>query len=340
MSAKDAQDDSTSDSDDGFSCPWDGCDRVLPTESGMKQHHSKVHNESIAIADVECAWCGKSDQEYPSQIRGNFFCDRVCKGKYRSENYIGENSSNWKGGKVTVSCSYCGEPKQIFQSEASDHDDHFCDNQCKGKWRSENMTKSHHPRWTGDSVEVNCEWCGGVKMVRPWQARKDKHHFCRDECDRQWRKENVKGEKHPQWKGGNIKTKCAWCGDATEVRRGNERKTDKNFCKDKDCFGEWKSETMSGPLSPVWKGGPVPYGVGWSEKKKERIRERQDRLCYTCGKTEESNGRRLSVHHKMKARKFPDDADLERNNDDNLVALCMTCHKRWETISPLFPLVE
>jgi len=63
-----------------------------------------------------------------------------------------------------------------------------------------------------------------------------------------------------------------------------------------------------------------PYPQNWTVELKERIRERDGRLCQLCGKNEEENGQRLSCHH-INSEK----SDLAFYN---LVTLCRRCHTR------------
>lgn len=64
----------------------------------------------------------------------------------------------------------------------------------------------------------------------------------------------------------------------------------------------------------------MAYGPRWKAIK-EQVRAR-DRVCRTCGKTPERNGRALDVHHLVPFR-FTGDNSLE-----NLSALCRSCHMR------------
>jgi transposase len=90
-----------------------------------------------------------------------------------------------------------------------------------------------------------------------------------------------------------------------------------------------------GKHHPKWNGGSFSYGSGWSETKRERVRELDNHQCVDCDMTQEDHqsehGCKLHVHHLIKARDI-DDAE-ERNAVDNLVTLCMSCHKRWEQVS-------
>lgn len=100
-----------------------------------------------------------------------------------------------------------------------------------------------------------------------------------------------------------------------------------------------RKEVM-GEKNPNWKGGQQPYGEGWTNQKREEVREKYDYLCQGCGISEEEykeeTGKRLDIHHIEKARRFSDEDALERNAIDNLVPMCGPCHQKWEGI-PLKP---
>ena len=80
------------------------------------------------------------------------------------------------------------------------------------------------------------------------------------------------------------------------------------------------------------------YGEGWTEEKRETVRELYDRRCQACGmdetRSKERFGTRLDVHH-ITPWSYFDDPE-ERNAVDNLVPLCRSCHRKWEGI-PLRP---
>lgn len=101
-----------------------------------------------------------------------------------------------------------------------------------------------------------------------------------------------------------------------------------------------RSEALSGELHPRWKGGHVPYGKGWTEKKRKNVRSRDSHRCQACGKTQqeciEKYGVKLHVHHIIPARNVDDPE--ERNSMNNLVSLCRDCHADWEGI-PLKPVL-
>lgn len=86
-----------------------------------------------------------------------------------------------------------------------------------------------------------------------------------------------------------------------------------------------------------WSGGKARYGPGWNEEKRSAVRERDDRTCQDprCSVTQsqhlEEYDQKLHVHHLRKARDVDDPS--ERNAPDNLITLCLDCHKQWERIA-------
>jgi len=92
--------------------------------------------------------------------------------------------------------------------------------------------------------------------------------------------------------------------------------------------------------SPRYKGGVRrDYGEGWSEKKRQSARSRDDNLCQGCGLSSdgciERFGCDLHVHHVIPADHFSD--SQQRNALSNLVSLCPSCHQTWEQIPGLRP---
>ena len=77
---------------------------------------------------------------------------------------------------------------------------------------------------------------------------------------------------------------------------------------------------LRGELSPSWLGGPKEYGIEFKLPLKETIRSRDNFKCIVCGKNQEDNKKKLDVHHI--------DYNKKNNSTDNLVSLCMTCHRK------------
>jgi len=89
----------------------------------------------------------------------------------------------------------------------------------------------------------------------------------------------------------------------------------------------------NGEAHTNWKGGESPYGDGWNERKREKVRRRDRYQCVECGLEQPEHKEMfdcaLHVHHIKPARDV-DDAS-KRNSSANLVTLCVKCHlTEWE----------
>ncbi len=84
----------------------------------------------------------------------------------------------------------------------------------------------------------------------------------------------------------------------------------------KNCVGKLVREN-----NPNWKGGIsfLPYCPKFNNRLKELIRQRDNYTCQLCNKSQEKEGRKLSVHHIH--------YDKENCNPD-LIALCCGCNAR------------
>lgn len=235
----------------------------------------------------------------------------------------------------TRPCSYCGEETEITPPKNSEKE--FCDRNCYAKWQSENEVGENHPSWKGGLVPLICEQCGGEYKRKPSVV--DDSRFCSKSCHNDWMAENHNGADHPVAKQSFIT--CEWCGEKQHRSPANVSEGD-SFCS-KECKGRYMSVNRVGENHPHWTGGRQTYGKGWNDKKKRKVRIRDQARCQECGRTEpehlEKFGRKHTVHHIQKARDFDDPE--ERNAMGNLVTLCMgECHQKWEKMSPLRPIAD
>lgn len=208
---------------------------------------------------------------------------------------------------------------------------------------SERGVKLHHARTHGESltkIDRECAWCGDTVSVFPSARGKNKRVFCSDsDCYGKWQSENRTKENNPTYAGGKVTVECVVCGGEKEVFPYRIEQHSVFYCST-DCESEYRS-SQTGPDSTRWEGGYLNYGEGWNDRKKERVRERDDYVCQHPGCTitneehKERVGKSLAVHHIQPARSFD---DAERRNDmENLITLCMTHHRMWEEIAPLRP---
>ena len=266
-------------------CPTCGRDDFADRQ-GMKTHHKRIHDESIAGEPVECEYCGEINYKPPSKAE---------------------------------------RPERPF-----------CDKDCHGKWMKE-QPPEEMPTWKGGGVEITCSHCGNTKRVGDWHHRRSEEHFCSPECYGEWRSNNIYGENHPDW--NRVVVACEWCGSEKETRRSAAEKYENHFCNN-DCRIAWERENHpTGEDNPLYRGGHFFYGKGWTDRKKRRVRIRDQARCRSCRTSESDHfdeyGRALDVHHITPARQFDDPE--KRNAEENLITLCVTCHNEWEQMAPLRP---
>lgn len=185
---------------------------------------------------------------------------------------------------------------------------------CDRTFPSARSMKGHHVQVHGESiagVEKTCETCGDSFRVRP--SRATSARFCSDAC-----------------KYGTefyCLVPCSNCGVEVPKQRWYLESHDNQFCS-QACYGEWRGETFVGEAHPQWTGGEFTYGPGWTESKKEAVRERDGHRCQRCGMDSDTHlatyGRKLDVHHIVPAREIDDPE--ERHSMENLVTLCQSCH--------------
>lgn len=148
---------------------------------------------------------------------------------------------------------------------------------------------------------MQCHMCGSelTGLQRKW---------CSKRCKNRWRR--------------TVPTRelvCAGCGTVVLVPPARLYK--RTYCSQHCGASHYNSVYLRGPRNGRWRGGKVlSYGADWKRVKQE-VRER-DKVCRSCGKTPEQNGRALDVHH-IDPYRFTGDHSL-----DNLLALCRSCHMR------------
>ena len=86
-----------------------------------------------------------------------------------------------------------------------------------------------------------------------------------------------------------------------------------------------KGYLLEGEKNGRWKDGIsfLPYCEKFDDDLKERVRNFFGRICFICGKTEQENGRKLSVHH-VNYNKMVCCNDVK----PLFVPLCISCHAK------------
>jgi len=298
---------------EGVECPECG-KGGFANQKGMRVHHARVHGESLA------------KNPYSHRREGELECPSCGEDGFAGWAGLNIHHSTVHGEKVqqppNTACHHCGSEYHTPPSKLENNQRTFCSEECRRNWLSDEMSS--------DVVHVACANCEEEMQIRPSRANRCENHFCSWDCVADFRQ----GENHPQWNGGEIQTTCAQCGNKLSIRQSRYEENKRCFCS-YDCRAQWESENRVGPAHHQWEGGTPPYGEGWNERKREAVRERQDRRCAGCGVHQDSCQHRLSVHHIQKAKAFED--PQQRNALENLVALCQECHAEWERFAPLRP---
>lgn len=155
-------DSSTDATDKEFSCPT--CDRSgFKSRSGVKIHHSKIHDESIAGVKVSCDFCGDdfSLKAYRVRKYENKFCSEKCQGDYYREERKPREAPTWKGGKVTKECQICGDEFKSYPHRNKK----LCSRECHGKHTSQRQSGENHHNWKGGKATY---------YGKNWQQQRDK----------------------------------------------------------------------------------------------------------------------------------------------------------------------
>lgn len=287
-------------------CPT--CERSFDTRRGLGQHHKATHGISIreyekqmSDTSVECPTC---DELLPSE-----YGMKVHHAKVHGESIAG----------VPVRCEHCGEvAKRLSPAHAERTDKHFCTDKCQSDFGNGGWIEREHGVSPGAVLHtLHWEHDHSVKAISDLL---DKHH----KVVRDWM--NYRGvERRSQSEAEQLKWK-----QMSDEQRASQVNAAHEITRDLAQNGEhhWQLD------SPERNG----YGAGWTDEKKEEVREMYDRTCQRCGDPEEKHveqyGRRLDVHHIIPAGYFDDPE--KRNAIKNLVPLCYSCHMQWEGI-PLKP---
>ena len=162
-----------------------------------------------------------------------------------------------------------------------------------------------NPNWRNGSSLKHCQ-CG------------NKISFYSKNCRKCYLKIN-KGKNSTNWKGGLPYCKCG--------KKLSDRKCKR--CLSCDTKRKIKLGIIGFKTEEKhynWRGGisKEPYSFAFTEKLKERIRQRDKYVCQNCSKIQKQElieiKRKLSIHH----------IDYDKNNckKNNLVSLCYSCNTK------------
>ena len=130
-------------------------------------------------------------------------------------------------------------------------------------------------------IKKNCLYCGKEFKVKPAYVKKGQGKYCSIKC-------------HNKARIKRIKRNCEHCGKEFETWPSKVKNGKGRF-----CCRECKDRAYSGENHYLWQGG-VRFGEycpKWTDDLRERVRNYFGRRCMVCGKSEDDNKEKLSVHH-------------------------------------------
>jgi very-short-patch-repair endonuclease len=101
-----------------YACEW--CGKLVTRKLSLYQK-SEHHFCSIKCVGLwngertnthvtkKCVICGKEYSVKRNEAEKSVTCSTECQGKWQSQYRVGENSSNWRGGGLTLTCLECGK---------------------------------------------------------------------------------------------------------------------------------------------------------------------------------------------------------------------------------------
>lgn len=188
------------------------------------------------------------------------------------------------------------------------------------------------PRKPDPLLNVVCPQCG--KAFRTTRQRRQNSiqtglNFCSMTCAARYRAEHgiaLPPRRKPK-QGNTVVKPCSYCGKPITRQRYEIESRSKfgPFCNH-ICYGQWRIENLAGENSPSWKGGYELWYDGNWKSQRAKARKRDNHTCQECGRTAQSWGYALDVHHIVDYDCF--DNPKQANRLENLVTLCRNCHAK------------
>lgn len=191
------------------------------------------------------------------------------------------------------------------------------------KYVEEGLSTSDIAELVGSAECVVVEWKQrhGIETITDYKARGN-------------------GEDNPNWENNTVFVECDYCGQEIEIRKHRKNNSRNNYC-DRECQANYASENIRGENHPLYDPEKViDYGPNFTLQRRKAMKRDQYR-CQKCGATPIDLGQEPDAHHLIKISYYRENYEApewyEKGNQlSNLVALCRSCHHKWEGI-PLRP---
>jgi len=124
----------------------DHCEYTTDSETGLKIHTTRTHDNGSAKKEYQCEWCDTTFEDYPSsresRDRNTFFCSNECQVAHKRRNQTEED------------CAWCGEIVRVSPSQQESMGDYsldhrFCDKNCESEWKRLHWRGEDHPSYDG-----------------------------------------------------------------------------------------------------------------------------------------------------------------------------------------------
>ncbi|MFC4407091.1 HNH endonuclease [Haloarchaeobius iranensis] len=192
-------------------CPT--CEKVLSTERGMRQHHTKVHG--VSLPNRKCSGCGTEFYDPKARLE---YCDD-CNPN------AGEHNGNWQDATERAACARCGD---AFEYYPSDKDGVYCPT-CVDE-SDEFLGDASWEVWDVQRVDRNCDECGVEMTVLKSDRERSVGRFCSRDClsawmstDEEWDPSDYSGSWYPVKRAALERDdhECQSCG-RTRTDMGRE----------------------------------------------------------------------------------------------------------------------
>lgn len=163
--------------------------------------------------------------------------------------------------------------------------------------------------------------CGNTVIVHAGRLRDGNTQSCG--C---YHKEMVTGEKHWNWKGGNVEFDCEFCGtkiirSRSQYNNGSEH----HFCSPQ-CHDKWRSENIRGDKIYNYKDGlhllakQIRQSLSYREWR-VKVFQKDSYTCLKCGSKVNNS---FNAHHKKAFSLILEENDITTTEE------AFTCEELWD----------